>query len=207
MEAMTEKRKETMGRATALGVLARMAYDKERTLDEANALQMAVRCIANRHFQHERNRKRRRAAKDAMSITPPFVVLEKGGTETALPDSDGAEAQQDVTPPEAEVMVERVRAVAARMRELSAKATAENLRFGPGAMMLWLEGFASRLDQAIGDDPTPWTPYEGPIQIAHLPTREELKSSEYSEDSEYSDSSDLSTVQPFNLSTAKGGEG
>ncbi|MBQ9343794.1 MAG: hypothetical protein IJT88_01105 [Kiritimatiellae bacterium] len=188
-----------MGRVTALGILARMAYDKERTLDEVNALQMAVRVIANRHFQHERNWKRRRAAKEAMSITPPFVVREEGGTAAALPDGDGAEARQDAAPPnageppaapEAEVQgtgagprapeeewAERVRAVAARMRELVTKAVAEKLRMGPGALMMWLEGFASRLDQAVGDDPTPWTPYEGPRQIVKLPTREELKSS------------------------------
>ena len=98
--------------------------------------------------------------------------------------------------------MERVRAVAARMRELSAKATAEDLRMGPGALMLWLEGFASRLDQAVGDDPTPWTPYEGPLKMFKVPRREELKSPE---DSECSDSSDLATVQPFNLSTEKGG--
>ena len=70
-----------------------------------------------------------------------------------------------------------MRAVAARMRELVTKAVAEKLRMGPGALMMWLEGFASRLDQAVGDDPTPWTPYEGPRQIVKLPTREELKSS------------------------------
>lgn len=149
-------------------------------VDEVTALQMGARNLTKRLFEACRNRARRAERNRVV-----------------------AAAGEPPAPPEAAVMVERVRAVVARMRELSAKATAENLRFGPGAMMLWLEGFASRLDQAIGDDPTPWTPYEGPLKMFKVPRREELKGSE---DSESSDSSDLSPVQPFNLSTAKGGE-
>ena len=173
---MREERKETMGRVTALGILARMAYDKERTLDEVNALQMAVRVIANRHFQHERNWKRRRAAKEAMSITPPFVVREEGGTAAALPDGDGAEARQDAAPPnageppaapEAEVqgtgagprapvedggLAEKVRAEVRGLRELAEKLWEGSL-MGESFMALRLEAFARRLAQAVGDEP------------------------------------------------------
>ena len=94
--------KATMGRATALGVLARMAYDRSLSLEEVTALQMAVRCIAKRHFDAERRFKRRReAARTAeMYLTPPFALAETArqdvapptaGEPPALPGDGGAE--------------------------------------------------------------------------------------------------------------------
>lgn len=58
---MERKAEERMGRATALGILARMAQDRDATLDEVRALQVACRNVAKRLFDSERHFKRRRA--------------------------------------------------------------------------------------------------------------------------------------------------
>lgn len=60
-----------MGRATALGILARIAYRPDLTVEEVTALQMAARAVAKRHFEHERNWKRRHAALSAGAGAPP----------------------------------------------------------------------------------------------------------------------------------------
>ncbi len=95
METMTEERKETMGRATALGVLARMAYDRSLSIEEVTALQMAVRCIAKRHFDAERNWKRRHAA---AALPPPAGVKSSEVEKLKSPEPFNLSTLQPSTP-------------------------------------------------------------------------------------------------------------
>ena len=76
---------ERMAKAEAIGVLARMAMERGRSLEEVRALQVAVRSVAKRMFDQARWFARKRA--------------EKGGTATALQNDDGGKAPGNLLPP------------------------------------------------------------------------------------------------------------
>ena len=62
-----------MGKAEAIGVLAKLAQKKTTTLEEVIAIQVAVRSTAKRLFDRERNWKRRHEAQAAY-FTPPEAL-------------------------------------------------------------------------------------------------------------------------------------
>lgn len=68
---MSEK-EDRMGRAEAMGVLARMATQRGRTLDEVRALQVAVRNVGKRMFDRARWCARKEAGGGVVVANPPF---------------------------------------------------------------------------------------------------------------------------------------
>ena len=72
-----------MSKVEAIGILADMSRSKKLSLDQVIALQMGVKCLCKRHFDHMRGLARRRAriaeeAAETEYTTPPDVLAAIG---------------------------------------------------------------------------------------------------------------------------------
>lgn len=140
MESKTEDR---MGRATALGILAHMAQDRNATLDEVRALQVACRNVAKRLFDNERHFKRKREAGTAeVYITPPCALAEAARQDAAPPKAEEAVSGRAGAVPLEDV----VRYVAAKMREMFIDLMVNHREIGEISLAAVLENWADALE-------------------------------------------------------------
>lgn len=91
---MNTRNPDMMSKVEAIFVLADMSRSRKLTLEQVTALQMGVRCLCKRHFDHMRGlvRWRERKAKEAaVYITPPFAVA---AAEAAAPEVNDPTVQR-----------------------------------------------------------------------------------------------------------------